>query len=310
MEVPTQSTPQSRTRPTRQPERAADALSEILRTLRFSCSAELRQVRPGVPVNLQAETGTFYAVTRGECVITLGADNRHRVAAGEVLLICDRTGTAATHVVESLSVLTTEPGLHPGIDGAEIAVGTFELQTGPANTLALLLPRAVKLSARQAVAWLHDSLRLAAPGETLGSEAVAGRMVEAFVLDILRRFAGHSSPSHGWLRALRDPHIGQALAVIHRNPGERWTVATLASRVGMSRSNFFARFTELIGEPPVQYLTRWRMLTAATMLEQSTVSKRGLASRVGYTSEEAFNRAFKRHIGMSPSEYRRMKLRQ
>jgi AraC-like DNA-binding protein len=104
----------------------------------------------------------------------------------------------------------------------------------------------------------------------------------------------------GWLGALQDPQIGRALALVHRDPAREWTVAALAAEAMMSRSAFAARFTALVGEPAMQYVTRWRMHTALGWLDDDGVTVAELAGRLGYRSEAAFSRAFKRIVGVAP----------
>lgn len=109
----------------------------------------------------------------------------------------------------------------------------------------------------------------------------------------------------GWLGALQDRQIGRAIALIHRDPAQAWTVASLARQVAMSRSAFAARFTELVGEPVMRYVTRWRMYVAMDALKEQGTSVAKVASRLGYQSEAAFSRAFKRVISVSPGAIRR-----
>jgi AraC-like DNA-binding protein len=109
----------------------------------------------------------------------------------------------------------------------------------------------------------------------------------------------------GWLGAMRDPQIGAALGLIHREPQRPWTIAALAAAVGSSRSPFAARFSSLVGEPPLAYLTRWRMQSATAMLSDGGLTVSEIAERVGYDSVPAFSKAFKRRLGSSPSSWRR-----
>jgi AraC-like DNA-binding protein len=109
----------------------------------------------------------------------------------------------------------------------------------------------------------------------------------------------------GWLGALRDPQIGVALGLIHREPQRNWSVSALAREVGMSRSIFAAKFSSLVGDPPLSYLTRWRLWQASKLLVEGNLSVAETAQRVGYESEAAFSKAFKRHFGQSPLAYRR-----
>jgi AraC-like DNA-binding protein len=114
--------------------------------------------------------------------------------------------------------------------------------------------------------------------------------------------------NHGWVGALKDPQIGMAIANIHRRPESAWTVASLASQVGMSRSAFAAKFTKLVGESPLRYVARWRVHKAAWYLRASDEKLSKIAQRVGYESEIALSRAFRRFMGVSPGKHRKMGL--
>jgi AraC-like DNA-binding protein len=108
-----------------------------------------------------------------------------------------------------------------------------------------------------------------------------------------------------WLAALREPFVGRALTALHRTPARAWTLELLAHEVGLSRSTLVERFTEFVGQPPMQYLANWRMQLAANDLRSGSESVATIADRVGYESEAAFSRAFKKAVGMSPSEWRK-----
>jgi AraC-like DNA-binding protein len=139
-----------------------------------------------------------------------------------------------------------------------------------------------------------------------GGEAVITRLADVLVIQAIRAWIETDPRAQtGWLGALRDEQIGRALAMIHGDPARAWTVAALADEIAMSRSAFAARFTELVGEPAMQYVTRWRMLVAVNALrdEQATVAE--LANRLGYRSEAAFARAFKRVTGVAPGAVKR-----
>jgi AraC-like DNA-binding protein len=139
-----------------------------------------------------------------------------------------------------------------------------------------------------------------------GGEAVITRLADVLVIQAIRAWIETDPRAQtGWLGALRDRQIGRALALIHRDPARAWTVASLADELAMSRSAFAARFTEHVGEPVMQYVTRWRMLMATNGLkdEQATVAE--LANRLGYRSEAAFARAFKRVTGVAPGSVKR-----
>jgi AraC-like DNA-binding protein len=125
-------------------------------------------------------------------------------------------------------------------------------------------------------------------------------------VDVIRRYLETLPPDRlDWLAGLRDPHIGRALAEIHRDPAHGWTLESLAHKVAMSRSAFAEHFMKFVGTPPMQYLTNWRMQIAATRLLSTTDSVAVIANRIGYESEAAFSRAFKKVVGAPPSEWRK-----
>jgi AraC-like DNA-binding protein len=131
------------------------------------------------------------------------------------------------------------------------------------------------------------------------------RLVDLLFVQTLRHWLTTSQEQPvGWLGALRDPRVGAALALLHENPETAWDVETLASKVGMSRSSFATRFVELVGEPPSKYLTRWRVHLAARLLRAPGATIAQTAERVGYDSEAAFSRAFKRYMRSAPAAFR------
>ncbi|MET8091950.1 AraC family transcriptional regulator [Micromonospora sp. NPDC005220] len=143
----------------------------------------------------------------------------------------------------------------------------------------------------------------------LGTDAIIPALLDTLLLHILRTWLDQNPPpgtvSTGWAAALKDPATAVALHAIHRDPARPWTVATLAAEAGLSRAPFARRFTTLLGQPPLTYLTWWRMTTASRLLRQSDKPLSVIAARVGYTSEFAFANAFKRRYGTSPGRYRR-----
>jgi AraC-like DNA-binding protein len=159
------------------------------------------------------------------------------------------------------------------------------------------------------VKWLETSLQFMASEMASGqpgAETVVSRLADIlFVQAVRAHLAQGRAGATGWLRAIVDPRIGPALSLIHQRPEEPWTVEALASRVAMSRSAFAARFTALVEEPPLTYLTRWRMHRATRLLRTSPANVGEIAARVGYEAEAAFNKAFKRWIGVPPGAYRR-----
>ena len=141
----------------------------------------------------------------------------------------------------------------------------------------------------------------------LGGEAVITRLADILVIQALRTWLETDPGARtGWLGALRDEQIGTAIALIHADPARDWTVESLARELAMSRSAFAARFTALVGEPAIAYVTRWRMQVAVAALRDERATVGELAGRLGYRSEAAFARAFKRETGMPPGAVRRL----
>ena len=180
-----------------------------------------------------------------------------------------------------------------------------------AQQIIKLLPRMIRIEASNSpeMEWIQTTLRLmAAEARDLlpGGETVTTRLADILLIQAIRSWiAQDPAAQSGWLGALQDEQIGRAMALIHRDAARAWTVASLADEVAMSRSAFAARFTELVGEPAMRYVTRWRMHMAVTSLKEDRAPLGELANRVGYQSEAAFSRAFKRFIGTSPGAARR-----
>jgi transcriptional regulator GlxA family with amidase domain len=156
--------------------------------------------------------------------------------------------------------------------------------------------------------WWQASLRYlisetAAPGP--GNRAVLARLAETLFIQILRwQFRHAAQDCGGWLAGLHDPQVGRVLSLLHALPDRPWTVDELAQAVAMSRSALAKRFVELVGQSPMQYLARWRMHLARDLLRESTLAIGAIAGRVGYESEAAFNRAFRRLVGSPPATWR------
>ncbi|MFF2148622.1 AraC family transcriptional regulator, partial [Kitasatospora sp. NPDC058190] len=159
---------------------------------------------------------------------------------------------------------------------------------------------------------LHAAVQLLASevgNPRLGTAAAVPALLDTLLMYILRIWLAEP-PTHGsttgWAAALNDPGVTAALHAVHRDPTAPWTVAKLAAEAGLSRAAFARRFTSMIGQPPLGYLTWWRMTTAARLLQATEVPLRSIAAQVGYTSEFAFATAFKRTHGLAPGAYRRM----
>ena len=159
--------------------------------------------------------------------------------------------------------------------------------------------------------WLENSIRFSVAqmsGANDGTGVVLAKLSEVLFVETLRRYINTLAPDQiGWLAGARDPFIGQALALMHKTPAHPWTVEDLARRVGLSRTRFADRFNHFLGEPPMAYLARWRVKLGAELLQSTTDSVAEVAANVGYGSEAAFNRAFKRELDCPPAQFRRQR---
>jgi AraC-like DNA-binding protein len=198
---------------------------------------------------------------------------------------------------------------------AHIVCGFLGLDERPYNPLLTALPTVIHLSAtgqQMATGWLSTLLNIAVKesgSARAGGENVLARLSELMFVEAIRRYLETLPPAQtGWLAGLRDPIVGQALAALHGQPSESWTVDGLARLVGLSRSVFAERFTDMVGQPPMQYLALWRMQLASRLLvEGGQVAQ--VAGAVGYESEAAFSRAFKKLVGQAPAAWRRASAR-
>ena len=156
--------------------------------------------------------------------------------------------------------------------------------------------------------WLENSIRyFLADAKTsgAGTQAVLAKLSETLFIETLRRYMSLLPEGQtGWLAGARDVEVGEVPALMHRQPAAPWTIAALAREAGISRPVLAARFRQYLGEPPIAYLTRWRLQLSAQMLSSTSYSVAQIASKVGYGSEQAFNRAFKRNFGNPPARYR------
>jgi AraC-like DNA-binding protein len=189
--------------------------------------------------------------------------------------------------------------------------GYFGCERHAARLFLAGLPSIVKINVRSDAAgqWLESSIRHLLGEATSGRPgraALLSKMAEALFIETLRRYMEQLPPeAGGWLAGARDPVVGAALALLHRQPGHPWTLAELAAKVGASRSLVVERFAQFLGEPPLTYLARWRLQLAARLLQTTQKTILQVAIDVGYESEAAFSRAFKREFGLPPARYRR-----
>lgn len=204
-----------------------------------------------------------------------------------------------------------EPGATAPVADAEtvLVCGFLGCDVRPFNPLIAALPRLLHLPAARAGAWIMRVIDQAARESSerrAGSGAVLERLAEMMFVDTARRYL-ESLPEDatGWLAGLRDRHVGRALALLHEDPGHPWTIEELGHKVGLSRSALHERFMQFLGEPPMHYLANWRIQVGSRLLRETNRPVAAVAGEVGYESEAAFCRAFKRLVGLPPATWRR-----
>ena len=194
---------------------------------------------------------------------------------------------------------------------ATLLCGFLGCDLGPFNPLLTSLPRIIHARASELSenSWTGQLARLAqaeSGARRPGGEAVLERMSEMMFVDLIRLYLSTMPKTQtGWLAALKDRHLSRVLSLMHSQPAEAWTLEKLSSHAGLSRSALQERFVELIGRPPMQYLRCWRMQVASNLLVESNAKLATIAHKVGYESEEAFSRSFKRAVGQAPATWRR-----
>jgi AraC-like DNA-binding protein len=193
---------------------------------------------------------------------------------------------------------------------ARVVCGYLGCDAAPFNPILEALPHIMHVKSSTAGGRLiHELIRTAlqeSQSPRAGGETILSKLSELMFLQAIRdHIETLTTSSKGWLSGLRDRHVGAALALMHGRPVEPWTLDTLSKEVGLSRSAFAERFTEYMGTPPMQYLGNWRLQLAARALERQGTSVAQAAAEVGYESEAAFNRAFKRLVGVPPGAWRR-----
>lgn len=271
---------------------------------------------------------SFHFVERGSCRLE-GDDLRSTTVLSQGdLLILSRgqahtvSQAATSQVVDLAEAVQTEAydGFYLNLDvcaepgeACQLLCGVFLMDDMELNPLLLALPPLIHLrNISTGLAqrhWLDTMLRFLSDESRMqrsGRSFVIERLTEILWAEALRSYIdAYPDDLAGWFNGLNDPVILRALQCIHEEPGEDWTVQTLARRAGLSRSRFATRFTEVIGDSPKTYLTRWRMNVAARMLDVSTDGVGAIASSVGYRSETAFGKVFKHYMGKPPATWRR-----
>ena len=325
------------------PGKGTDVLASVLSTLRLHraryCASEL-SVPWGIRFGAR-ENPIFHVIDRGGGWLLVdgpGTDGvPQALAAGDVVLLAHGHAHTLTDEPER-PARTVDFDAHPQIlygggpaswggGGARtlLVCGEFHLDGPALHPLLAELPPLIVLRAGDSSEWLGTTLRLLSHevlGQEPGSELIMRRLIEVIFVQCIRgwlrqdgagaqtqvqgQFQGHAQ---GFLRALRDPQVARALSLMHQRPAHDWTVEELGRCVGLSRSVFSARFLREAGEPPLSYLTRWRMqLCAARLLAAPGEPLKTVAAAAGYQSEAAWNRAFRRLVGEPPAQWRERQL--
>lgn len=305
---------------------SSDPLAETLHMLRLTgtlyCRGELTAPWAIAIPRLEGVM-SFVVATSGACWLELEGMEPRLLSQGCLALIPHGT----PHVLSSAAGLAGEPLFDLPVEkvseryeimrhggGGEMTrtmYGVVRFDDVAAEHLLKLLPQIINIDAwdDQTGGWLQSTLRfIASEAASLkpGGETVITRLSDVVVIQAIRSWLETTPASEtGWLAALRDRHIGKALALMHRRPGDDWSVDTLALQAGMSRSAFAARFGELVGQTPLRYLTEWRMRVARSRLIDTADALAAISGDLGYQSEAAFCRAFKRVFGKPPGSIRR-----
>jgi AraC-like DNA-binding protein len=266
---------------------------------------------------------SYHLVTEGKALVRFAGMPDVWVEAGDILIVPHgdphtvTNGSPATLIDSGASLSKFLAGqlmsmrLGGGGELTHFVCGYFGCERHADKLFLAGLPMMIKINIRgdAAGAWLETSIRhLVAdcgsgrPGQTV----LLSKMAEALFIETLRRYMEQLPPEQtGWLAGARDPVVGAALALLHRTPCHAWTLAELAEAAGASRSVLIEHFTRFLGEPPLSYLARWRLQLAARMLQTTRKPILHVAMDVGYESEAAFNRAFKREFSLPPAKYRK-----
>ncbi len=299
-----------------------DVLSEVLTLIRLR--GELVYTAwLGAPWGLRFQPGPahFHFVERGGAWVTPAGEEPTWIEAGDLVLlplgkghvIADAKGTP----IEDIDVVASEHFdrdklvLRHGGDGAtsQVVGGFFSFEGSPLPAVMAALPPLIHIPRGDAGAppWLAaishflvDEAQQPDPGSSL----MISRLIDLLVIRTLRSWAASQVTRMGWLGGLGEERIGRVLSAMHADPFQRWTVQSLAEIARMSRSIFAERFTAAVGEPPLRYLSRWRLTIAADLLRSGGLKVTEAAHRSGYASDAAFSRAFKAHFGYAPSEAR------
>jgi AraC-like DNA-binding protein len=314
-----------------------DTLSDVLRAVRLTgavffaidaSSPWVAETPPGKAVGPYILPGVehvieYHVVTAGTCWGGLLDEPALKLEAGDIIVFPQ----GDSHVMSSAPGMRGEPSLDSfraaqharlplalsirggGPERTQLVCGFLGCDARPFNPLLSTLPRVIHMRAAGAqdsvLRRLVDMAVMESETPRAGGESVLSRLSELLFLEIVRRYVAELPPEGvGWFAGLRDEHVGRALQYIHERPAHPWSLEELAKECGVSRSTLAERFAHLVGVPPMQYLAQWRIQLAASFLRGGKAGLAEIADRVGYGSEAALSRAFKREVGVAPAHYR------
>lgn len=312
-----------------------DPLSDVLRVVRLE-GAYFYAVEAADPWSIETVAATelsprimpaaehlisYHILSEGRCYGGLVGNEQVELAPGDVIVFPH--GDA--HVMSSRRGVSTGPDVHTSVSAryaetvflgarekcdASLVCGFLGCDRRPFNPLLGALPRQMHVQGLSN-SWLggftHRLTEESRVGRA-GADTVVTRLAELMFIEMLRRYVEALPPGQtGWLAGLRDEVVGRALTLLHGRPGHPWTLETLAREAASSRSDMARRFTAILGQPPMQYLAQWRMQVAANRLVQSGAKIAAVGEEVGYGSEAAFSRAFRKATGHSPGAWREIR---
>ncbi|HUG25713.1 AraC family transcriptional regulator, partial [Piscinibacter sp.] len=293
------------------------ALHGLLMSGTFYCRSEL-SAPWGTTLPVLPDCVMFHAVVAGQCWLAVDGAAPMLLQPGHFALVphgqghrlMSEPGVATPPLFDLPCEMLSERYEVRRHDGGGaptlLLCGAMHFDRPAARRMVSLLPSQIVVQTAEmggagrwqaVLQWMGEEARALHPG----GEAVLTRLADVLVIQAIRHWMQRDPAARtGWLGALQDPRIGRALAAVHRDPARAWTLAALAGEAAMSRSAFASRFLRLLGVPPMHYLAQWRMELANARLHEGGVSIAALAAELGYQSEAAFNRAFKRHTGTTP----------
>jgi AraC-like DNA-binding protein len=298
--------------------------ADLLRSIRVRSSVFARpELRAPWGFGLADEGASFHIVIRGRCILTYGGTpGLFELSEGDYVVlprggthvVRDAPGTVPVALDDALKArlrAAAKPFGGPTDESTVLICGNMEFEDPSTDLLLEILPPVIHVKSKgsRLAAWLGatiEHLRGEIDAGGPAADVLIARIADMLVLQaVAMHFDDHADTAEsGWLAALRDKQIGPALALLHAHPERTWTVESLAESRGLSRSAFAARFAQLVGEPPLRYLSRVRLSVAGARLTSGDETMSAIAMSLGYESVSGFNKAFKQRFGVAPGEYR------